>query len=51
MLRRKYDGYHAFDMMNPKDGMSIRAAEKFCKEFMYAKEHYFAPQLNKGQES
>jgi acetyl esterase/lipase len=40
-------GYHAFDMMKPDDSMSMRAAEKFCKEFLYAKEHYFAPQLDK----
>jgi acetyl esterase/lipase len=39
-------GYHAFDMMNPDDAMSIQAAEKFCKEFLYAKDHYFAPQLD-----
>jgi acetyl esterase/lipase len=39
-------GYHAFDMMDPDDDMSIRAAEKFCKEFLYAKENYFAPQFN-----
>jgi acetyl esterase/lipase len=38
------EGYHAFDMMNPYDTMSIRAAKKFCKEFLYAKEHYFAQQ-------
>jgi acetyl esterase/lipase len=38
------DGYHAFDMMNPDDDMSIRATKKFCKEFLYAKEHYFAQQ-------
>jgi acetyl esterase/lipase len=38
-------GYHAFDIMNPDDDMSIGAAEKFCKEFLYAKENYFAPQL------
>jgi acetyl esterase/lipase len=39
-------GYHAFDMMDPDDSMSIRAAEKFCKEFMYAKTHYFVSQEN-----
>jgi acetyl esterase/lipase len=37
-------GYHAFDMMDPDNSMSIQAAEKFCKEFMFAKTHYFAPQ-------
>jgi acetyl esterase/lipase len=37
-------GYHAFDMMEPDNSMSIRAAEKFCEEFLYAKEHYFVPQ-------
>jgi acetyl esterase/lipase len=35
----------ARDMMNPDDDMSIRAAGEFCKEFLYAKENYFAPQL------
>jgi dienelactone hydrolase len=37
-------GYHAFDMMDPDNSMSIRAAEKFCEAFMFAKAHYFAPQ-------
>jgi acetyl esterase/lipase len=37
-------GYHAFDMMEPDNSMSIRAAEKFCEEFLYAKAHYFVPQ-------
>jgi acetyl esterase/lipase len=44
-------GCHAFDMMNPDDCMSIRAAEKFCKEFLYAKEHYFASQFDKWLDS
>jgi acetyl esterase/lipase len=39
-------GYHAFDMMEPDNSMSIRAAEKFCEEFLYAKAHYFVPQEN-----
>jgi acetyl esterase/lipase len=39
-------GYHAFDMMEPDNSMSIRSAEKFCEEFLYAKEHYFVPQEN-----
>jgi acetyl esterase/lipase len=39
-------GYHAFDMMEPDNSMSIRAEEKFCEEFLYAKAHYFVPQEN-----
>ncbi len=33
---------HAFDMMRPDDPLSRRAAERFCAEFVYAAEHYFA---------
>jgi acetyl esterase/lipase len=39
-------GYRAFDMMEPDNPMSIRAAEKFCEEFLYAKAHYFVSQEN-----
>ena len=38
------DRYHAFDMMEPDDLLSRKAARRFCEEFMYAKEHYYAPQ-------
>jgi prevent-host-death family protein len=44
------DGYHAFDLMEPDDRRSIRAAEKFCEAFMYAKAHYFAPQEKQPSE-
>lgn len=33
---------HAFDMMRPDDPLSRTAAERFCTEFSYAAEHYFA---------
>ena len=35
---------HAFDMMRPKDALSIEAARRFNKSFAYAQAHYFAPQ-------
>ena len=35
---------HAFDMMRPKDALSIEAARRFNESFAYAQEHYFAPQ-------
>jgi acetyl esterase/lipase len=43
-------GYHAFDLMEPDDLRSIRAAEKFCEAFLYAKTHYFAPQEKQNDE-
>jgi acetyl esterase/lipase len=43
-------GYHAFDLMEPDDLRSIRAAEKFCEAFLYAKTHYFAPQEKQHDE-
>jgi acetyl esterase/lipase len=43
-------GYHAFDLMEPDDLRSIRAAEKFCEAFMYAKTHYFVPQEKQNDE-
>ncbi|MGN0404175.1 MAG: alpha/beta hydrolase [Bariatricus sp.] len=36
--------YHAFDMMEPYSTPALKAAERFCDEFQYAAEHYFAPQ-------
>ena len=35
---------HAFDMMRPRDALSIQAAEAFLKSFDYAQGHFFAPQ-------
>lgn len=35
---------HAFDMMNPELEISAIAAERFNRQFAYAKEHFFAPQ-------
>lgn len=35
---------HAFDMMRPKDVLSIEAARRFNESFAYAQTHYFAPQ-------
>ena len=35
---------HAFDMMHPKDALSIEAARRFNESFAYVQEHYFAPQ-------
>lgn len=35
---------HAFDMMRPKDALSIEAARRFNESFAYAQTHYFAPQ-------
>ena len=35
---------HAFDMMRPKDALSIEAAHRFNESFAYAQTHYFAPQ-------
>lgn len=35
---------HAFDMMRPKDALSIGAARRFNESFAYAQAHYFAPQ-------
>ena len=35
---------HAFDMMHPKDALSIEAARRFNESFAYAQAHYFAPQ-------
>lgn len=35
---------HAFDMMRPKDALSIEAARRFNESFAYAHAHYFAPQ-------
>jgi hypothetical protein len=45
-----HGGYHAFDLMEPDDSRSIRATEKFCEAFMYAKTHYFAPQEKQHDE-
>jgi acetyl esterase/lipase len=37
-----YQGeYHAFDMMKPNSPNAKLAKERFCKEFMYARQHYF----------
>jgi transcriptional regulator of met regulon len=36
--------------MEPDDLRSIRAAEKFCEAFMYAKTHYFVPQEKQNDE-
>lgn len=33
----------SFEMMEPDDLLSKKAARRFCAEFMYAKEHYYAP--------
>jgi acetyl esterase/lipase len=38
------NGYHAFDMMEPDTEAAKKASKQFCQEFLYAKEHYFAPQ-------
>lgn len=35
---------HAFDMMRPKDALSIEAARRFNESFAYAQTNYFAPQ-------
>ena len=35
---------HAFDMMKPELEISAIAAERFNRQFAYAKEHFFAPQ-------
>lgn len=35
---------HAFDMMDQKLDISIKATKKFNEKFAYAKEHYFAKQ-------
>ena len=35
---------HAFDMMKPELSISDTAAERFNRQFAYAKEHFFAPQ-------
>ena len=35
---------HAFDMMRPKDALSIEAARRFNESFAYAQAHYFATQ-------
>lgn len=35
---------HAFDMMRPKDALSIEAARRFNESFAYAQANYFAPQ-------
>ena len=35
---------HAFDMMRPKDALSIKAARRFNEGFAYAQANYFAPQ-------
>lgn len=35
---------HAFDMMRPKDALSIEAARRFNESFAYAQTHYFAAQ-------
>lgn len=37
-------GVHAFDMLQPYRKMSKEAAAKFEKQFLYAREHYFAKQ-------
>ena len=37
---------HAFDMMQPGEPLSIRAAERFNEQFAYAQSHYFAPQTD-----
>lgn len=39
-----HSNMHAFDMMNPDNPMSHKAAEKFNEQFAYAQAHYFAPQ-------
>jgi acetyl esterase/lipase len=38
------DGYHALDMMEPDNAWSKLAEKRFCEEFTYAKEHFFAKQ-------
>ncbi len=35
---------HAFDMMRPKDALSIEAARRFNESFAHAQANYFAPQ-------
>jgi len=37
---------HAFDEMKPELEISTQAVEKFEEHFVYAREHYFAPQKN-----
>ncbi len=40
-----YEGmYHAFDMSEPDHPVSREAIRRFNEMFVYAKEHYFAPQ-------
>lgn len=40
-----YEGmYHAFDMMEPKNPVSMEAIKKFNDMFAYAKDHYYAKQ-------
>ena len=40
----KKNNIHAFDMMYPELEISRQAAEKFNRQFAYAKEHFFAEQ-------
>ena len=39
-----HSNIHAFDMMYPELEISHQAAEKFNRQFTYAKEHFFAEQ-------
>ena len=46
-----YDGmYHAFDMKEPDHPVSREAIRRFNEMFAYAKEHYFAPQKERGRQ-
>ena len=39
-----HTGFHAFDMLTPFRKLSRRAIQEFEKQYLYAAEHYFAPQ-------
>ena len=39
-----HTGFHAFDMLTPFRKLSRRAVKEFEKQYLYAAEHYFAPQ-------
>ena len=38
-------GFHAFDMLQPYRKISKQAVKEFEKQFLYAREHYFAKQV------
>jgi acetyl esterase/lipase len=41
-------GFHAFDMLQPYRKISKQAVKEFEKQFLYAREHYFAKQVEEN---